>query len=128
MSFMLTTRQFRRREKHVTRRKGWLNVKVGEHIMGVVKGQGLKAGEHPVKLGEIVVTGVRREGLVGIFGPGELALEGFPDMNVAEFIDMYCKANGGDADQLCTRIAFDYVGRDAQDRSPAMTPPAPAKE
>ena len=109
MSFSLTTRQFRERSKHCTRRKGWLNVKVGEHIMGIEKGQGLKKGEHPVKLGEIVVTSVSREPLRGICEPGELALEGFPDMTKYEFIAMYCKANGGDRYQDCTRIAYEYV-------------------
>ena len=112
ISFSITKSQFRNRTKHATRRKGWLKVKVGDHLMGVEKGQGIPKGGHVVKLGEIVVTAVSREPLTGVAEPGELALEGFPDMTPAEFVTMYLEANGGAVFQDCTRIAFDYVDKE----------------
>ena len=53
ISFFLTTPQFKTRTKDVTRRPGWKNLKAGDRLQAVVKAQGLKLGEHPVKLGVI---------------------------------------------------------------------------
>lgn len=51
----MTTDQVIRREKVCTRRFGWDFVKPAEHLQGVNKCQGLKPGQHPVKLAEIIV-------------------------------------------------------------------------
>jgi hypothetical protein len=55
ISFATTTDQVIRREKAVTRRFGWGGVEPDQHLQGVNKCQGLKPGEHPVKLAEIIV-------------------------------------------------------------------------
>jgi len=107
ISYYLTTRQFLDGSKDVTRRNGWLNLKVGEHLMAVEKGQGLKKGEKVKRLGEIEVLEVCREPLHAICDhPGDCAREGFPEMSPMEFIKMYCKHNGGGPGQFVTRIVF----------------------
>lgn len=114
MSFALTTPQFRARSKRVTRRVGWLTAKAGERVIGIEKGQGLKKGEHPVKLGEIELENVRREPLRAMtddpaYGAREVVLEGFPEMTPAQFVQMFCKTHRGcTPDTLITRLAFDY--------------------
>lgn len=55
ISFAMTTNQVIRREKACTRRFGWDFVEPDQHLQGVNKCQGLKPGEHPVKLAEIIV-------------------------------------------------------------------------
>lgn len=126
MSFTLTTAQIIARTKTVTRRKGWLHLKAGEHLLAIEKGMGLKAGEKQVVLDEIATVNVRREPLWHIEREGSRIYdglvptltwigcerEGFPDLTPEEFIALYCRANGGDRDQLCTRIAFGYADRD----------------
>lgn len=111
MSFSLTTAQVRSRSKIVTRRKGWANLAPGEHLLAIEKGMGLKKGERHVVLDEIVVVDVRREPLSLISRePHGCGLEGFPDMTWVEFVELYCRANGGGpAWQLCTRIQFRYA-------------------
>lgn len=108
ISFSLTTPQFRARSKTVTRRKKWLFLKVGDHLMGVVKGMGLKPGEKIEPLGEIEVTDVRREAL-SLTTDEDAAKEGFPELTGGEFVEMYCRHQGGDRDQIVTRIEFKYV-------------------
>ena len=107
VSFYLTTPQFLDGSKDVSRRNGWLYLKVGEHLMAVEKGQGLKKGEKVKRLGEIVVLEVGREPLHAICDhPGDCAREGFPEMSPMGFIEMYCKHNGGGPDQMVTRFVF----------------------
>jgi hypothetical protein len=82
MSFIHTQEQFRNRTKTVTRRCGWLNLKPGELVRGVEKGQGLKKGEKIKPLGLIRVLDVRREPLRRMvddtdYGFQEVAKEGF---------------------------------------------------
>lgn len=55
ISFNMTTDQVIQRQKAVTRRFGWDNLKPDEHLRGVNKCRGLKPGEHPVPLAEIIV-------------------------------------------------------------------------
>ena len=110
ISFSLTTPQFKARTKTVTRRKGWLMLQPGDRLMAVEKGMGLKPGEKVVRLGEIEVVSMRRELLSGMYEyPQECAREGFADWTVAQFVDLYCKANGGDQHQIVTRIEYRYV-------------------
>jgi hypothetical protein len=61
---MHATRQFKTRTKTVTRRTGWRTLKARNALCAVEKGQGLKPGEKPVRLGRIKVTDVRRESLL----------------------------------------------------------------
>jgi len=63
MSFALTTAQILNREKRVTRRMGWLNLKPGDRIRAVKKAMGLKKGESIEELAVLKVIDVRREPL-----------------------------------------------------------------
>lgn len=108
ISVALTKKQVRARAKTVTRRNGWLFVRVGELLQPVNRTMGFKKGEHPKRVGGPVrVLNVTRERLYRIT-PEECAREGFPDMTPEQFIEMYCAANGGDENQLVTRIAWAY--------------------
>lgn len=111
ISFSMTKSQIRDRSKTVTRRKGWLFLKVGDHLQGVEKAMGLKPGEKHVKLAVVRVANVRRERIDAITDD-DVTREGFPEMNAAEFVELYCKAMGGKASDECTRIEFEYVESD----------------
>lgn len=109
MSFALTTAAVRRREKTVTRRNGWKVARAGMILQPVVKCQGIPKGEHVEKIGgPIRVVDVRRERLDAITAEDVLR-EGFPNLTPAQFIALYIGANGGRADQIVTRIAFEYI-------------------
>lgn len=115
MSFMLTTAQFRARTKFVTRRLGWEFLRGDEHLQGVEKCQGLGKGGKIVRLGLIKIVSVRREPLREmidrpLYGKAEAALEGFPDMDGQQFVEMFCLHNQCLPQRLITRIAFEYVG------------------
>ena len=109
MSFSMTTAQFRAGTKTVTRRLGWLSARPGDRVMGVEKAMGLKKGEKQVKLGEIVLTDVRRERLDAITAE-DCAREGFPEMTPGDFIAFACKAFRCKPDTVVTRIEFVHVG------------------
>lgn len=109
MSFALTTEQVRRRRKTVTRRNGWTNAKVGDVIQPLIKCQGIPKGGHVEKIGgPIRVVSVRREELRAITR-ADVRREGFPGMTPAAFVSFYIQANGGRADQIVTRIEFEYL-------------------
>lgn len=108
MSFALTPDQVVDGSKDVTRRNGWLFLKVGERVQGVLKGMGRKPGEPLVKLCVIEVLSIRREPLDAIT-PDDVRREGFPGKTPAEFVTMYCKAMGGAPSQEITRIEFRRV-------------------
>jgi hypothetical protein len=125
MSFALTTQQIRDRSKTVTRRKGWKFLKPGDRLLPVLKCMGLKKGEKHTPIGDAVleVVSVRRQRLDRIsqegFDPARghwigCAREGFPVLTPIGFCDLYCRANGGDSLQVCTRIEFRYVDLEAQ--------------
>jgi hypothetical protein len=114
ISFALTTQQIRNQTKTVTRRLGWKNAKPGQVLQAIVKGQGLKKGEHPEKLCKIVLLKVRREPLNRMeietdYGRQECRSEGFPAMQPGEFVDMFCEHNGCTPTTVITRIQFDYL-------------------
>lgn len=116
ISFTLTTEQVKARSKFVTRRLGWRNLKPGQVLTACEKCQGLRKGQHPVKLGKIRVKSVRRERLDEIedisspnYGPCEVINEGFPGMRPMDFVAMFCKHNGCTADTEITRIEFEYL-------------------
>lgn len=109
ISFMLTQEQVKNRSKTVTRRNGWRFLKAGDLLQGVNKAQGLKKGEHPVKLCVIRVESVQLEPL-HLISAGDLIREGFPQMTKDEFITMFCKSHKGvDRLSMVTRIEFSYV-------------------
>jgi len=113
MSFMLTTKQAYDKTKFVTRRLGWKFARVGDIIQQVEKGQGLKEGEHPIKIHLIELVEQRWEPLNlmvydSVYGYEEVILEGFPDMTPDEFIAMFCEANKCYPNRLVNRLRFKY--------------------
>lgn len=108
MSFRLTTAQVKNRTKTVTRRLGWLDLKVGEQLQAIEKGQGLKKGETVNKLCVIETVEVRREPLHAI-QHDDCRKEGFPELTPWEFCDMFCKSHKHtDFETTITRIEFKY--------------------
>lgn len=63
MSFSITTKQMYAGTKDVTRRLGWWNLKVGDVVMAVEKGMGLKKGEKVKRIYPIEIVSVSREPL-----------------------------------------------------------------
>lgn len=113
ISFALTTQQFKDRTKTVTRRMNWLNLKIGDELIGCVKCMGLKPGEKIERLGTILVVGVRREPLNRMildaeYGAREAKSEGFPGMTGDEFVRMFCSHMKCEHSTIITRIAFTY--------------------
>ena len=135
---MLTVRQFKDGSKDVTRRLGWLDLKVGELLQGCKKCQGRKNGEPLVKLGVIRVKSVRRERLDALmaeheYGFKEVGREGFRNVmdfgrdfvqkhlgsvlypstatpRPEQFIKFFCKSHKGcTPETLITRIEFEHV-------------------
>jgi hypothetical protein len=119
ISFALTTAQFRARTKRVTRRldrgpRGWRRTRPRELLQGIVKGQGLKKGEHVERLGVIFVERVTLERLDRLlypdaYGAAEVILEGFPELTPAEFVALFCKHNRCRQGARVVRIAYDYL-------------------
>lgn len=111
ISFSMTTEQVRRREKTVTRRLGWSDLKPGTILQAVEKAQGLKKGEHVKPICLIRVVSVKREMLCLIqdYGWAELAREGFPDLTDFEFCEMFKRANHCLLSDPVNRIEFEYV-------------------
>jgi hypothetical protein len=119
MSFALTTTQVMEGTKTVTRRLGWLHLKVGDQLRPVRKCMGLRPGEKLAVLRDpITVTGIRREPLAAMvldmeYGSAECALEGFgehPDYRIpGAFIEMFCSTHKGcTPETIVTRIEFAY--------------------
>lgn len=119
MSFALTTDQVMEGTKTVTRRLGWLHLKVGEQLRPVRKCMGLRPGERlDVLRDPITVVDIRREPLRRMlddldYGFTECALEGFglhPDYRFpSTFVAMFCATHRGcTLDTVVTRIAFAY--------------------
>lgn len=108
ISFALTTAQIRNRTKDVTRRLGWKNLKAGQILGAVEKCQGLKKGQHPVRLCTIRTVRVNQERLDAIT-PEDCKREGFPSMTPTEFITMFCEHNKCKQWHVVTRIEFEYV-------------------
>lgn len=120
MSFALTTHQVREKSKDVTRRLGWLHLKVGEAFQPVTKCMGLRPGEKIERLGDAVVTvSTRREPLRRMtdepeYGREECRREGFPEMSPEEFVAMFCATHKGcTPETTLTRIEFRYEGEEA---------------
>lgn len=109
ISFALTTRQILERSKTVTRRMGWKTLARGTLLQPVVKGQGLKKGEHAEKLGgPIRVVRVDRV-VLGDISLSDVHREGFPELTKPQFIRFFRQANGCRRGAIVTRIEFEYV-------------------
>ena len=105
----MTTPQVRAGTKTVTRRLGWWNLKSGELLSAIEKGQGLKKGEHVVRIRLIRVVSARKEQLDAITQQ-ECVREGYPDYAPPAFIEMFCRANRCWPHGLfVNRIEFEYV-------------------
>lgn len=113
MSFSLTTEQFYNRSKTVTRRLGWANLRPGDLFCGVVKGQGIRKGEHVQRIHVAKCVSNRPEPL-GLmmhspsYGAVETILEGFPKMTAFAFVDMFCQHNGCKSWTTVQRIEFSH--------------------
>lgn len=108
MSFTLTIEQMKNRTKDVTRRFGWVDLKVGDVVMAIEKGQGLRKGEKVKKLYPIRIKSVRREMLANI-SMDEIRREGFHGMEHGEFLSMFCKMNDCSPFVEVNRIEFEEV-------------------
>lgn len=109
MSVAMTTDAVVERRKTVTRRAGWLMLKVGDRLTLCRKVQGRKPGEPLDRLAEVEVVSVRREALWDIT-PEDVAREGFPDMTSAEFIhEFFVAAQRMRQDDIVTRIEWRYL-------------------
>jgi len=119
ISFALTVPQVMEGTKTVTRRLGWMHLKVGDQLRPVRKCMGLRPGEKlDVLRDPIIVVDVRREPLRRMtddldYGFTECVLEGFgahPDYRFpSAFVDMFCATHRGcTPDTLVTRIEFAY--------------------
>lgn len=108
ISFAITTRQFLDRSKTVTRRAGWKNLEPGQLLRACEKCMGLKPGEQVKPLGVIQVLAVSREPL-NLCDDQDARREGFPELTGPQFVEMYCRHQGGDADQEVTRIEYRYI-------------------
>lgn len=112
ISFALTTEQIRSQTKTVTRRLGWLFLKVGDELQPIVKGQGVKKGERVERIGgPIRVVSIERSPLNRI-SPQDVYREGFPQMTQSEFIRMFKRSHRGcRVGTVVTRIEFSYSGK-----------------
>lgn len=111
LSFALTTAQIRARTKTVTRRKGtwWSTVlKPGDLVCAVEKSQGIRKGAL-VRLGTIRVVRLDVQNLLDGLTDQDVALEGFPDKSVTEFLFMFCEHMAVGPSALVTRIEFEHV-------------------
>ena len=108
MSFSMTTKQVKEERKTQTRRTGWKDLKPGEKVCAIEKGQGLKKGEKIKRLKILSIKKVEFEPLNNITEE-DVIEEGFPEMKRSEFIEMFCKANKCHPSTEITKITFGYV-------------------
>lgn len=117
MSFSLTVEQVRQQRKTVTRRRGWRFLYKGDLVRAVVKGQGLRRGEHVVPICVIEIVDVRVERLDRmltdpLYGAGEVRLEGFGDHPrlglPAQFVEFFARTHQCEPTSRVTRIEFRY--------------------
>lgn len=120
MSVTLTEDAVRDRSKTVTRRLGWAKLKPADRLTLCRKVMGRRRADGSVdplvRIAEVEVVSVRREPLSSI-GPGETALEGFPDMTGGAFIEFFCQHMRCAPDTLVTRIEWRYVAADQPEGS-----------
>lgn len=108
MSFALTTEQIKSQTKFVTRRFGWGFVKPGDIINACEKCMGLKKGEKVQKICQIRVVRDWWEPLNRI-SKEHCVLEGFPEMEPEDFVNMIVKHYGCEPHDPIHVIEFDYI-------------------
>lgn len=114
MSFAHTTAQMRAREKTVTRRIGWQDLRPGTMLLAVEKVMGLRKGQRQEVLGTIRVVSVRQETLGELlradnYGVEEMALEGFPGRSPQDFVSWLIGCTPGLLpESVITRIEFEH--------------------
>ena len=128
MSVAFTADQVIARQKTVTRRKGWWTDKHGKRILQpgdtltlCRKVMGRKPGEPLERLAEVEVVSVVRCELGLVRAPGELAAEGFPELErwpgpfqgAQEFIARFFEPQGIGWDDDVTRIQWRYLDTEA---------------
>jgi len=119
MSVAYTTEQIENESKTITRRNGWWFLKPGDIVMTCKKCMGFKKGEKIQKIKPIRIISTRKERLSDIT-QDDVVKEGFPDMSVDEFIDMYKKIGHYkyvNPDSIpVNRIEFCYVKEQGDER------------
>lgn len=110
MSFAMTTDQMVRQEKTVTRRFGWWFLKPGDIVNAVEKAMGLKKGEKVKRICQIRVIDVRSEPLNAIT-KDDCHLEGFPEYEPTDFVEMLTRNYRCDPAKHVNRIQFEFVER-----------------
>jgi len=113
MSFALTEQQLLDGSKTVTRRMGWRKVQPGDEAVAVRKGMGIPKGERQHVFGRIRVVSARQERLDEITLE-DVAAEGFPDMTVTGFVEMFCRHMKCKPSTFVTRIEFEFVPQAAE--------------
>jgi hypothetical protein len=110
MAVSLTERQVRDRTKTVTRRTGWLMLRVGDQLTLCEKVMGRRPGEPLERIATVEVVAVRRERLDAITA-ADVAAEGFPEMtDPAEFVSFFCRTHKGCLPESeVTRIEWRYL-------------------
>lgn len=116
MSVAFTEQAVRERRKTVTRRKGWEFVKPGDRltlcrkVMGRSRViNGVRVTEPLVRICDVEVVSVRRERL-GDMPESDVALEGYPEMSRADFINrFFVNFQGIFPDEHVTRIEWRYL-------------------
>ncbi len=111
MSFAMTTDQIRNRTKFVTRRFGWWFLEPGDVVNAVEKAMGLKKGEKIKRLCQIRIVSATPEPLNRIT-KHDCLLEGFPEFEPADFVDMLVKNYRCPPDEVCNRIFFEYLDQE----------------
>ncbi|GLZ34850.1 hypothetical protein Lesp02_70370 [Lentzea sp. NBRC 105346] len=116
MSVAFTEDAVRNRTKTVTRRKGWQFLKPGDRLTLCRKVMGRKPDEPLVRIAEVEVVTVVRERLDLLvlwfdgYGAREMAKEGFPGMDPAEFVErFFVEAQGIGHSDTVTRIEWRYL-------------------
>jgi hypothetical protein len=112
MSFSATIAACRAQTKTVTRRNvvTWRNLRPGDRLQQIEKGQGLPKGSHVVKIHLIEVVDVRVEPLNTDHPDTEAAREGFPEMTWPECVEHISRISRTAPHEDVRRIEFRYVG------------------
>ena len=101
--------------KDLTRRLGWNNLKPGQRFWAIEKGQGLKKGEHIVRICECECISNTRERLDEIIKRprrgdfSECYREGFQMLTPGLFVVMFCKEMKVTPQTMVNRIEFRRV-------------------
>lgn len=118
MSVAMTVDAVRGRRKRVTRRAGWTFLRKGDVVTLCPKVQGRRPGQPLERLVDVEIVDVHPEPL-GLmlpswgrpnYGAQEVALEGFPGMDPAEFVRQYfTEPQGLGEDDSVNRIEWRYL-------------------